>query len=261
MKTTDYIIPYHEILPAFCKERNLGSSFLANGDVDEATPRINFIRNLLEKYKIPYEMDSWLFEPYGILKMIMEHPTMLHNIYLKGTSNKMVMAHHDVMNYKTDNCIDNSGSVINAIAIKLLNPEVNVVFTDGEEIGGHGSQRVGERILGGYFGDIEYVVNLELTACGGKNFFTEPYPRSGLYKKIKTLFPKTPVTRVPFHDGMILRDLGIDSLVINPLPLDRKGKMDTSIIAYCHTIKDTIALANYDEMDIFVKEIVTPLIA
>lgn len=257
---SEYIIPYHEILPAFCKVRNLGASFLSNGDEESTTPRIAFIKNLLEELRIPYILDSWHFEPYGLFSKLMEKPVMLHNIYLKGTSNKMIMAHHDVLNFKIDNCIDNSASVINAIATKILNPEVNVVLTDGEEIGGHGSQKVGERILGGYFGEIEYVVNLELTACGGRNFFTEPYPRSTLYKKIKTLFPQTPVTRVPFHDGMILRELGIDSLVINPLPLDRQGKMDLSIIGYCHTSKDTIKLANYDEMHIFVNEIVTSLI-
>lgn len=256
---SNYIIPINEIMPEFCKVRNTNVSFFGN-NVETATPRFNFVKKLLTDLNIPFEVDMWMFEPTGGYANMLENPVPLFNIYLRGTSNKMVMAHHDVMNYKIDNCNDNTASIVNAIACKILNPEVTVAITDGEEIGGHGSRRVAHKINNGYFGEIEFVANLELTCCGGKNFFTEPYPNSALYKKIMYLFPDTPTMRVPFHDGMILREFGIDSLVLNPLPLDENGKLKTSMLMYCHSPMDTIELANYDEMDIFVRTILTPLI-
>jgi len=254
----NHIIPFSEILPAFCAVRNKGT-FFDNGDATETTPRIVFLRHLLADLHLDYELDVWEM-PNRYPVSPEKTTTHLFNIYLHGTGNKMVMAHHDVANHKVDNCNDNSASVINAIAAKILNPELNVAITDGEEFGGVGSQRVSDKIKEGHFGEIEYVVNLELTAVGGLNFFTEPYPDSNLYKKIMSIFPNTYTTRVPFHDGVILRRNGIDSLVLNPLPLDAKGKLDFSILYNCHTTRDTINLANYDDMDIFVKQVITPLI-
>lgn len=253
----NYILPYHEILPAFCAVRNKGTYHL-NGDATEMTPRIVFLRHLLADLHLDYELDVW--EVPNPLSGLNKATIHMFNIYLHGSGNKMVMAHHDVANHTVDNCNDNSASVINAIAAKILNPELNVAITDGEEFGGVGSQRVSDKIKGGYFGEIEYVVNLELTAVGGLNFFTEPYPDSNLYKKIMSVFPNTYTTRVPFHDGVILRKNGIDSLVINPLPLDEKGKLNFTLLYHCHTHRDSIDLANYDDMDIFVKQVITPLI-
>ncbi len=248
-----YIIPIDQLLPEFCALRCSAPTFFGNGDPTVLNPRINFLIETLNNLNIPYEIDSWQ-------QIISGREVWLHNIYLMGSTNKMVMAHHDIMNFNVDNCNDNSASVINAIATKVLNPEVHIAITDGEEIGGQGSRRTAHKINEGYFGEIEYVVNLELTACGGLNFFTEPLPESGLYKRIMELFPDTYTTRVPFHDGMILRYEGIDSLVLNPLPLNEEGKLRFSLLSYCHSPMDRITLANYDDMDIFVRNVVTPLI-
>ena len=75
----------------------------------------------------------------------------------------MVVAHHDIVNPGIDNANDNSASVINAIMVKKLMPNIHVVILDGEEVGGLGSQRVSEQINDGYYGDIEWVLNFELT--------------------------------------------------------------------------------------------------
>ncbi len=254
----NYIIPFDEIMPEFCKIRNLGSTFFKNGNPDTMTPRINFIIGLLDQLNLEYEIDS--FQPFIGRGSDMDE-VFLYNIYLKGSSDVMVMAHHDVMNYKVDNCNDNTASIVNAIATKVLNPNVNVAITDGEEVGGHGCQRVCNLIHEGVFGEIKFIANLELSACGGTNFFTEPYSQSELHKKIFSLFPNTPQNRVPFHDGVIARRNKIDSLVINPLPLKEDGTLNYQYLYYCHTEKDTISLANYDDMDIFVREIITPIIS
>ena len=96
----------------------------------------------------------------------------------------MVVAHHDIANPSIDNANDNSASCINAIALKLLVPELNVVLLDGEEHGGIGSQRLSEKINSGDFGSIEWVLNLELTGKGGDLFFIGNYP--GAYRDWET---------------------------------------------------------------------------
>lgn len=252
-----HIIDYSTILPNLCAVRCFEPSFFGNGGPEETNPRIQHLQQLLTELGIPFEMDSWSDSRFFRGQDRTFH---FHNIYLPGTTTRMVMAHHDIVNVNSDNCNDNSASVINAIAAKILNPDLRVVITDGEEFGGVGSHRVSRKILNGDFGQIEYVVNLELTAVGGQNFFTENYPNSRMYQKIQELFPNTPTFQVPFHDGMILRRYGVDSLVINPCPLKADGSLDLSLLGLCHSLRDNIALANYDEMDDFVRNVVTPLI-
>lgn len=252
----NFIIPYNLILPEFCAQRCVAPSIFGNFGPITTNPRIIFLRKLFFDYNLDYETDMWTL-PAGRNR----EEVFLYNFYLRGTSNKMVIAHHDIANPNVDNCNDNSASVINAIAAKILNPELNVCITDCEEFGGKGAQRLSEKINAGEFGEIEFVVNLELTAVGGMNFFTEKYPDSRLYQKIMTLFPNTPTVHVPFHDGMILRRNLIDSLVLNPLPLDENGNMKMHMLGYCHSPKDTIALANYQDMDDFVRNIITPIIS
>ena len=141
----------------FCKVRNFGSVY-SNGD--KPTPRVQFLMRLLESESIKYELDTY-----------QSRDTNCYNLILKGDSNRMVVAHHDISNPHIDNANDNSASVINAIMIKKLMPHINVVLLDGEECGGLGSQRVSEQINDGYFNTIDWVLNLELTGKGGKYFF------------------------------------------------------------------------------------------
>lgn len=138
------------------------------------------------------------------------------NIILRGTSDKMVVAHHDVSNHSIDNANDNSASVINAIALKKLRPNIHVVLLDGEEFGGIGSEHLSKQINDGKFGRIKWVLNLELTGKGGKYFFIGNYP-GPLMDHILSIF-KCPVVHTPYNDSVTIRRHGIDSLVINALP-------------------------------------------
>lgn len=255
-----HIIDFSQILPAFCAVRCVAPSVWGNGDPSTMNPRINFIIKLLTDLGIQYEIDNWIMPSHNPNAVTGERQVYFYNIYLMGTSRSIVMAHHDIVNPQSDNCNDNSASVINAIAAKVLNPELTVIITDCEEFGGKGSQRASEKINQKYFGEVDTVVNLELTAVGGTSFFTEKFPNSPLYQKIQRLFPDTPTINVPFHDGMIVRYNKIDSLVINPLPVDSNGKLRLDLLGYCHSIKDSILLANYQDMDNFVRLVVTPLI-
>ncbi len=237
----------------FCKVRNVGSVFKNS---DTPTPRVQFLIELLESEHIEY-----------ILDIFQDRDTTCYNIILKGTCNRMIVAHHDVANHTIDNANDNSCSVINAIMIKKLLPDMNVVLTDGEEYGGIGASHVCKQIKDGYFGEIEWVLNLELTGIGGKNFFIGNYPGK-LYDHIKSIFD-CPVLHTPFNDSVIFRQHGIDSVVINPLPILEEGTselvyndlyLNHKILYNCHTSKDTVDKISISEMKEFVEEVVIKIL-
>ena len=256
---------YNKIVD-FCKVKNIGSVY--SNDSEIPTPRVQFLMNLLDSEGIRYELDK--YNPKGSRKGIFKGELTCYNIILKGSSNKMVVAHHDIVNPKTDNANDNSASVINAIMIKKLLPEINVVLLDGEEVGGLGSQRVSDQINEGYFGNIDWVLNLELTGKGGKYFFIGNYP-GPLHDKIKEIFD-CPVVNTPFNDSVTFRKNGIDSCVINPLPPLPKGQksgvkwdddtyLDFKLLYNCHSDKDTLETIDVLDMKEFVEEVVIKILS
>jgi hypothetical protein len=239
----------------FCKVRNLGGTY-SNSNVP--TPRVEFLMQLLESESINYELDTYK-----------SRGNNCYNLILKGDSNRMVVAHHDIVNPNIDNANDNSASVINAIMIKKLMPHINVVLLDGEECGGLGSQRVSDQINDGYFGDIDWVLNLELTGKGGKYFFIGNYPGK-LSDHIKSIFD-CPITNTPYNDSVTFRRNGIDSVVINPIPPLNEGKtssvkwdddtyLDFSMLYNCHSSKDTIETIDILDMKEFVEDVVLKIL-
>jgi len=188
------------------------------------------------------------------------------NIILKGTSNKWVVAHHDIVNPASDNANDNSCSVINAIAIKKARPEVNVVLLDGEEPGGIGSQRLSEKIKGEGL-PCKWILNLELTGRGGKNFFVGAMG-TPLTDWISKRF-ECPSVKVPFNDSAIFKKNGINSTVINPRPITQRQTsiytkegnfLDESLLFLCHRIEDSVDKIRTSDMEEFVEEICLKII-
>jgi hypothetical protein len=246
---------YHKIYD-FCKIRNFGGVY-SNGD--KPTPRVQFLIQLLESEGINYELDT--YQSKG---------NTCYNLILKGESDRMVVAHHDIVNPNIDNANDNSASVINAIMIKKLIPKINVVLLDGEECGGLGSQRVSDQINDGYFNTIDWVLNLELTGRGGKYFFIGDYPGK-LSNHIKSIFD-CPITNTPYNDSVTFRKNGIDSVVINPIPPLNEGKtssvkwnddtyLDFSMLYNCHSSKDTIDTIDINDMKEFVEDVILKILA
>ena len=240
----------------FCKVRNLGGVY-SNGD--KPTPRVQFLMQLLESEGIDFELDTY-----------QSRGNTCFNLILKGDSDRMVVAHHDIVNPNIDNANDNSASVINAIMIKKLMPHINVVILDGEECGGLGSQRVSEQINEGYFNTIDWVLNLELTGKGGKYFFIGNYPGK-LSDHIKSIFD-CPITNTPYNDSVTFRKNGIDSVVINPIPPLNEGKtssvkwndttyLDFSMLYNCHSSKDTIDTIDILDMKEFVEDVVLKILS
>lgn len=268
----------------FCKVRNKGNCF-KNGP--EPTPRMQFLMKLVQSKSINFELDTFkeneedeedLF--FGKKRKInkfsrfdaVKTENNFFNLILPGNSNRMIVAHHDIANPSIDNANDNSASCINAIALKLLVPELNVVLLDGEEHGGIGSQRLSEKINSGDFGSIEWVLNLELTGRGGDLFFIGNYP-GALSDHILSLFD-CPIFNTPYNDSVTLRANGIDSTVINPLPLKTNDKpnsffepifmndkeLDPSILMYCHNPNDTVDKISTDDMKIFTEKVLHKIV-
>lgn len=277
---------YNEI-NNFCKIRNHGNCFM-NGP--EPTPRVEFLMKLLDSKGIKYELDAFeeqrsrprrrpitksrfkFFNNFfddDELEDDDNYVNRYFNIIMRGSSNKMVVAHHDVNNASTDNANDNSASVINIIATKLLRPEINAVLLDGEEFGGIGSNHLARQIKAGEFGAIEWVLNYELTGKGGKYFFIGAYP-GRLSDKITAIF-NCPIVHTPFNDAVILRKYGIDSTVINPIPPLPPGKksdvispdgkyLDISMLYNCHSPKDSLSSISPADMKEFVEDVILKII-
>jgi hypothetical protein len=221
------------------------------------SPRVQFLIDLIHSEDIEYQLDK--YETSG---------TWGYNIIMKGSSDRMVVAHHDIVNPNIDNANDNSASCINAIMIKKLMPHINVVLVDGEECGGIGSQRLSNQILDNEFGNIDWVLNLELTGRGGKHFFIGNYPGK-LHEHIKSIF-NCPVVNTPYNDSVTLRRNGIDSCVINPLPPLKEGisdvkwnsetYLDYSMLWNCHSKSDTIDTICPNDMKEFVEKIILKIL-
>ena len=239
----------------FCKIRNLGSIY-KNGSTE--TPRVKFLMELTTDLGLIPELHVFY----------VREDVQGFNIVLRGSSNKIITAHHDIVNPDIDNANDNSASVINAIATKLLKPEITVVLLDGEEVGGLGSQYLSDQILDGEFGEIAWVLNLELTGCGGSTFFVGNYPGK-LQDHIRGIFD-CPIVSTPFNDSVIFRKNGIDSVVINPLPILEEGTspvkwgesyLDYDMLFNCHTKKDTIDTISTEDMQRFVEGVIIPIVS
>jgi hypothetical protein len=239
----------------FCKVKNSGSA-LTNSNTP--TPRVQYLMGLLKSLNIEFRLDSFK-----------SRTVTYHNLILPGDDSIAVSAHHDIVNPDSDNANDNSASVINAIALKLERPNSTVFLLDGEEVGGIGAQRVSTQILNGEFGKIESVLNFELTGVGGHRFFIGE-SEGKLADQVTSLF-NAPKVSVPFNDSVIFRQNGIDSIVINPLPLVKGEncmsrveylgeKLDYSILYRCHSIKDSVDRISIGDMQDFVEKVVLKIL-
>jgi hypothetical protein len=244
-----------EAMYPFCREaRNKGN---ASENGKAPTPRVSFILALLEKFGIKKNIDAFSYTGRN----------NFYNIILPGTSKYIITAHHDIMNPDSDNANDNSASVINAIYLKSLMPEARVVLTDGEEIGLIGATRLAEQINQGVYGDIEGVINLELSGLGGENFIIGDNPGK-INDLIIEMFNPT-VIKTPVSDTTSFRMAGIDSTVLNPLPLltegvsfisNDRGFLDNRSWSRCHTDEDSLDHISLDDMSSFVNNILVPIL-
>ena len=232
--------------------------------------RIKKIEQMLSQAGIPYTLESFMGRSFD---------NFYYNIYCIGKSSLCFTAHHDITGASAG-ANDNSASIINLIALKMNRPDANVVFTDGEEVGGIGAELFAKDIEEGVFPTMKAILNLELTGLGGKRFFIEKENKSVIAELIKnspqfnygTGIP-IPEILPPFNDAVVFRQHDIDSIVINPLPpLLPNGRhreqfprkkitfsdgtpLDYSIVSRCNGKKDTIDTISTTDMKGFVEEV------
>lgn len=240
---------YHRI-EGLCAARNWGTS-RANGK-DVVTPRVSWICSLLDELSLEWSIDRIVWGDNYLYNII------LHSEVKEGV--KVISAHHDIVLSSSDNANDNSASVINAIALKLERPEVMVVLLDGEEVGGVGSTSFGEELVSGRFGTVKWVLNLELTGLGGKEFLLGEQGSGGVLGKsiIETLKPD--VIAVPFNDSVRFREAGLDSCCVNPLPRLASGSLDREAWYRCHTIEDSLDSISVADMEEWVEEVLVRIV-
>lgn len=174
----------------------------------------------------------------------------------KDSNTIFLTAHHDVININSNNINDNTASIINLLVlIQMLrdnandiNHNVYIAFPDCEEYGGEGAKIIANRIISGKYGNVQYVLNLELTAHG-KNIWLENVPYR--FKKENFLTDRLikflgdgnwEKSRIPFADSFIFQWHEIDSVTIGTLPDAPTGvytsKYDYSVWRICHQDND-----------------------
>jgi Iap family predicted aminopeptidase len=240
------------------------------GKENPLTPRVLFIIETLIDLKLhnKAKLNSDIFDDINDKEGKLKYVNIELTIEGNDTENSiMFTAHHDVNNPNSDNCQDNSASVCNLISLaehfanNKPNKTVHIVFTDCEEFGGKGAKRLSERVNNGVFGNVESIVNLELTA-NGTNYWSDALTikkakmESELLTKINEVEMFVDVA-TPFSDSWVFRRYGIDSVCIGSLTDDdmqsvlKVGYCKTW--ALCHKEYDSIESASAKDMDKFVE--------
>ena len=167
------------------------------------------------------------------------------------------MAHYDVVNEEISNVIDNLASVTNLIEFALQNRKykdknIYVVFTNYEETASYekaGAKEIAEQIQDGLFGDVELVVNLELTSIG-RFVCVNNYPKISLDKITNCI-----ETTTPFNDAAVLWKNNIPAICVGTLDFNNYKQVQASQYCWlwglCHQQSD---LYVKEDMEYFVKE-------
>jgi len=165
-------------------------------------------------------------------------------------------AHHDVVNIKSKNCQDNTASVVNLMNLclylkdfKKLTKNILVVFTDCEEFGMSGAKRLSQKINNDFFGNVNVVINSELTGNGDLIWCESQNGGEWLEGLIK----EVPRRNCPPNDSYAFRNNDIISVCFGLLP---KKEFDTSVPQtwkICHLIGDDESIINQYDMDVYVE--------
>jgi len=274
---TEYIRPEllseltgYDYLYDMCKNvRNLSHS--GSGYLNPITPRLQYIMNTLASQGIPYE-----FVPLDSSNGECEADnTKLANVIVTFESAQefplggmVFSAHHDIANPNSENCQDNTASVCNLIHLctllnkvpkEELNQNVVIAFTDCEEIGGRGMNKLIEEIKDDKYGNVTSMYALELTACGDEFWITGTDSKSLMYTNLRdNIGDKTlEVVRTPYNESINASRSGLQACCIGTLPLlemniaKERGYCETW--GLCHSLSDTFEKsANKDDMNSFV---------
>lgn len=246
----------------FCNVQELTD---ANGDfafrtTREYSNRLKYIINLLGELNIEYEVTTWDDSCVGDDYW----DYCFHNLIIKGTSSRYFTAHYDIRNPNSQNANDNSASIISLIALKMLNPDVNIAFLDAEESPWMGEGAKWHRqwlrstlnsINGKEFRDIEFILNLEMIGLGGKNAVISDY-NNNLSEAIKKNFNPI-VMSLPPNDAWFFKNR-FDTVCMSTYPIIN-GEPNFDHFKKAHTMGDNLDSISIPDMIEFVYEILLPL--
>ena len=229
--------------------------------------RLDTIRHILYELEVN---DSFIIDEE--FNSDIDRNMVLHPVdYNKTKKTILFVAHYDVFNENSDNCCDNTASVINLIHMLYMLKELTVAnnvfvaLSDNEERGATGIYTLmnGLRIDGH---DIDFAINLELTAFGHILLLEKVFNRNIDEKKIDNLTDdicklakERQVTHMPPSDAFVIRLFGVPCITLSLIDKygeDRKRWLWSKII---HSTDDSIDLADIQDMDNFVNNILFPI--
>ena len=178
------------------------------------------------------------------------------NKFNKNLPTIIYMAHYDVVDEKVSNVIDNLASVVNLIEFSKRNKNyegknIFAIFTNYEELASFekaGSRLIAKQIDEGIYGNVELVVNLELTSIG-RHLWVNNYPKLAL-DDIDHIESTT-----PFNDAYVINRCGTTAICIGTLDFPnllhvRKNNY-CKLWSLCHKDSD---LYSKEDMEYFVRK-------
>jgi len=235
--------------------------------IDPRNARVRYIIQALDDMGTQYEVDC--FDATGHESTVGDIPHFVNIIASVPASDAaaadsiVFLAHHDVFQPFYQNVNDNTASCANLLALleRLLadgpvRRRIYVVFTDAEEIVSttrSGARQLARRIHEGDLGNVQYCVNLELTASGRALYCDRPIPGVAA-----AAGGPVPIVATPFNDATTLRYWGLPAAVLGTLPQEELAALQGKRWGYCptwarcHHPTDSLGLASASDMEHFV---------
>lgn len=254
----------HDYLRNLCEAKNVYSS--STPQLVPITNRVLFIINALNEMKLNYQLDVFGADAYDshsysepkAVNVIVEFKSPF-------TQPAVVFsAHHDVNNIHSDNAQDNSASVCNLLDLcsrlskeTVIQKRTIVVFTDKEECGGVGARRFAKKAKANEYGEIDYIINLELTGLGNKFWVDSNNHGADINSKatqrLVELFGEKMWHHksTPFSDAMPFRSNGLDAVCIGIVP-ETDNSDRPKLWGICHSMTDSFDKTNKNDMTEFV---------
>ena len=198
--------------------------FSSYEDLDDVK-RYEAFKKFMSKLKNRYFYERYL--PFAITythNKLNENIVVYANGFDQSRPTRVLMAHYDVNTESSlhDNANDNGASIV--ILLEYLeesifpsDKNILVVFTDGEEFGGHGAKSFAKQVAQGLHGKVEWVLNLDVVGIGNMLVFEDI--KGKLRTKIEnTLTEDIGFIQMPINDAMFLRNGGVDAICMSVIP-------------------------------------------
>lgn len=268
----------YDHLYIMCKQvRNDSGSH--SGFFNPITPRLRYIMDALATQGINFEFvplkGSWGATDLSSVSADVEKLANVMVTFKGHNSDKPAViftAHHDIANPNSENCQDNTASVCNLLHLcsKLktlqanneLEQDVIIGFTDCEEAGGRGMNKLINEIQNNKYGDIEAIFALELTANGTELWVEGVRENSLVSQRVdRSVEGNVKRVRTPYNEAVNARRHRLPAVCIGTLTPQEMEEATSrgycSTWALCHRLADTFEnSANKEDMTNFVDAMV-----